>query len=95
MTEMWERYGFYVVQTLLALYLVMYHNWDDVDIYPIIGAFTALTYLSPVIGGWIADHLLGQKRRAFVFLSLSIPAATRRLCPLRETAADRPQPHAS
>lgn len=62
MTEMWERYGFYVVQTLLALYLVMYHNWDDVDIYPIIGAFTALTYLSPVIGGWIADHLLGQKR---------------------------------
>ena len=59
---MWERYGFYVVQTLLVLYLVTYHNWDDVDTYPIIGAFTALTYLSPVIGGWIADHLLGQKR---------------------------------
>ncbi len=59
---MWERYGFYVVQTLLALYLVMYFQWNDHRVYPLVGAFTALTYLSPVIGGWIADQLLGQKR---------------------------------
>jgi proton-dependent oligopeptide transporter, POT family len=61
-TEMWERYGFYVVQTLLVLYLVMDFGWEDNRTYPLIGAFTALTYLSPVVGGWIADHLLGQKR---------------------------------
>ncbi|RUQ81893.1 peptide MFS transporter [Legionella septentrionalis] len=61
-TEMWERYGFYIVQTLLALYLVMYFGWEDDRVYPLVGSFTALTYLSPVIGGWIADHLLGQKR---------------------------------
>jgi proton-dependent oligopeptide transporter, POT family len=61
-TEMWERYGFYVVQTLLALYLALNFHWPDKQIYTLIGSFTALTYISPVIGGWIADHLIGQKR---------------------------------
>lgn len=61
-TEMWERYGFYVVQTLLALYLAMHLQWDDDHVYFLVGSFTALTYLSPVLGGWIADHLMGQKR---------------------------------
>ncbi|MCX7117255.1 MAG: oligopeptide:H+ symporter [Legionellales bacterium] len=61
-TEMWERYGFYVVQTLLALYLALHFHWQDKDVYALVGSFTALTYISPVIGGWIADHLLGQKR---------------------------------
>lgn len=80
-TEMWERYGFYVVQTLLALYLALHFSWPDNDVYELVGSFTALTYLSPVLGGWIADHLIGQKRAillgafvlllSYVFLSLS------------------------
>lgn len=61
-TEMWERYGFYIVQSLLALYLVSQFHWQDSRIYGLVGSFTALTYLSPLIGGWIADNLLGQKR---------------------------------
>jgi len=61
-TEMWERYGFYVVQSLLALYLALHFKWPDKQIYALVGSFTALTYLSPVIGGWIADKLIGQKR---------------------------------
>ena len=60
-TEMWERYGFYVVQTLLAIYLTGHLHWEDSRVYPLVGAFTALTYLSPVFGGMIADKLLGQK----------------------------------
>lgn len=73
-TEMWERYGFYVVQTLLALYLALHFEWEDKKIYPLVGSFTALTYISPVIGGWIADQFLGQKRTiltgaAILFLS--------------------------
>ncbi len=60
-TEMWERYGFYVVQTLLALYLALHFQWPDHQIYILVSSFTALTYLSPLLGGWIADHLLGQK----------------------------------
>jgi proton-dependent oligopeptide transporter, POT family len=61
-TEMWERYGFYVVQSLLALYLALHFKWPDKQIYALVGSFTALTYLSPVVGGWIADKLIGQKR---------------------------------
>ncbi len=61
-TEMWERYGFYVVQTLLTLYLALHFEWPDKQIYALVGSFTALTYLSPLVGGWIADHLIGQKR---------------------------------
>lgn len=73
-TEMWERYGFYVVQTLLALYLSIHFTWPDKNIYALIGSFTALTYISPVLGGWIADHLIGQKRATLLgasFLLLS------------------------
>jgi POT family proton-dependent oligopeptide transporter len=61
LTELWERYGFYVIQTLLALYLALHFQWPDKDIYALVGSFTALTYLSPFVGGWIADHYLGQK----------------------------------
>ena len=74
LTEMWERYGFYVVQTLLALYLSLHFKWPDQKIYALVGSFTALTYISPVLGGWIADHLIGQRRCTllgafFLFLS--------------------------
>lgn len=73
---MWERYGFYVVQTLLALYLAHYFQWGDTHVYALVGSFTALTYISPLLGGWIADHLIGQKRAIFtgamvLFLSYS------------------------
>jgi proton-dependent oligopeptide transporter, POT family len=61
-TEMWERYGFYVVQTLLTLYLVLHFKWSDQKVYALVGSFTALAYLTPLVGGWIADNLLGQKR---------------------------------
>ena len=61
-TELWERYGFYVVQTLLALYLALHFQWHDKRVYALVGSFTALAYISPLIGGWIADHLIGQKR---------------------------------
>ena len=60
-TEMWERYGFYVVQSLLALFLALYFKWPDKKVYFLVSSFTALNYLTPVIGGWIADYLLGQK----------------------------------
>lgn len=64
-TEMWERYGFYVVQSLLALYLALHFRWNDAAVYALVGSFTALTYLSPVLGGWIADNLIGQKMSIF------------------------------
>lgn len=85
---MWERYGFYVVQTLLALYLALHFNWPDKAVYELVGSFTALTYLSPVIGGWIADHLIGQKRAILLgaivlllsYFSLSLIMSNHMLC---------------
>jgi POT family proton-dependent oligopeptide transporter len=60
-TEMWERYGFYVAQSLLALFLSVHLQLSDGYTYTLVGSFTALTYISPIIGGWIADNCLGQK----------------------------------
>ncbi|MDF1758767.1 MAG: oligopeptide:H+ symporter [Legionellaceae bacterium] len=87
-TEMWERYGFYVVQTLLAIYLAMHLGWLDKRVYALVGSFTALTYISPVIGGWIADHLIGQKRAVLAgtfilfisYLAISVVTSDASLC---------------
>jgi len=76
-TEMWERYGFYIVQTLLVLYLTIFFSWSDREAYTLVGTFTAITYISPVIGGFIADHFIGQKRAiiiAAIILFLSYTA---------------------
>ncbi|MCF6765266.1 oligopeptide:H+ symporter [Thiotrichales bacterium 19S3-7] len=66
LTEMWERYGFYVIQSLLALYLTSHLNLNDRYTYMLVGSFTALTYISPIAGGWIADRYLGQKKAVLV-----------------------------
>lgn len=73
-TELWERYGFYVVQSLLALYLLTYFHSPDYKTYMIVSSFTALTYVSPFVGGYLADKLLGHRRAVLwgiVILGLS------------------------
>ncbi len=62
MTEMWERYGFYIIQGLLVLYLTQYFHLSDKVSYGILGSFTALAYINPVLGGYIADKVLGASR---------------------------------
>jgi proton-dependent oligopeptide transporter, POT family len=59
LTEMWERFGFYVVQGLLVLYMTEYFGFSDDASFTILGVFTALAYISPLIGGFIANKLLG------------------------------------
>lgn len=61
LTEMWERYGFYVVQGLLVLYMTRYFGFSDNASYTILGAFTAMAYISPIMGGFVADKFLGFK----------------------------------
>ncbi len=61
LTETWERYGFYVVQGLLVLYMTQYFGFSDDASYAILGAFTALAYISPIAGGYVADKILGFK----------------------------------
>lgn len=61
LTEMWERFGFYVVNGMLVLYLTEAFGFSDDKSYTILGVFMALAYISPMIGGLIADKFLGFK----------------------------------
>ena len=60
--EMWERFGFYGMRALLVLYLVKHFLLSDHQATGIVGGYLSLVYLTPVIGGWLADHYLGSKR---------------------------------
>lgn len=61
LTEMWERFGFYIVQAMMVLYFTQKLGWTDSQSYAISGAFTAFVYLAPILGGYIADHILGYR----------------------------------
>lgn len=62
LTEMWERFGFYVVQGMLVLYMTKAFGFSDDKSYTILGVFTALAYIAPMVGGYLADTLLGFKQ---------------------------------
>ena len=60
--EMWERFGFYGMRALLVLYLTKHFLIADFQANGIVGGYLSLVYLTPVIGGWLADYYLGSKR---------------------------------
>jgi POT family proton-dependent oligopeptide transporter len=60
-TEAWERFGYYGMRALLTLYLIQHFGFADTVAYGLYGAFTSLVYLTPLIGGFIADHYFGSK----------------------------------
>ena len=73
MLEIWERFGFYTVQGILALYFIRHLGFDERDAYFIFGAFSAVLYGMVSIGGYIGDKILGTKRTivlGLVILSL-------------------------
>jgi POT family proton-dependent oligopeptide transporter len=59
--EMWERFCYYGMRALLALYLVKSLAMGDEKGFAVYGAYTALVYAMPVIGGRIADSILGSR----------------------------------
>lgn len=65
LTEMWERFGFYVVNGMLVLYLTHAFGFSDEKSFTILGVFMALAYISPMIGGILADRFLGFKTAIF------------------------------
>lgn len=64
--EMWERFSYYGMRALLIFYLTQHWLFSDQQASVIYGAYTALVYITPVIGGYLADRYLGQ-RKAVVF----------------------------
>ncbi|NWG70969.1 MAG: peptide MFS transporter [Parvularculaceae bacterium] len=61
-SEMWERFGYYGMRALLILYLVEHFVFADRVANGLYGAFTSLVYLTPLIGGLIADQYFGSKK---------------------------------
>lgn len=66
MTEVWERFGFYIVQGMLILYMTQNLNFSDKKSDGILGAFTALAYMLPVLGGYIADKISGFRKAIMI-----------------------------
>jgi POT family proton-dependent oligopeptide transporter len=64
--EMWERFSYYGMRALLIFYLVQHWMFSDQQASVIYGAYTALVYIAPVVGGYLADRYLGQ-RKAVLF----------------------------
>lgn len=61
--EMWERFSYYGMRALLVFYMIKgFLKLDDSSAYGIYGAYTALVYATPFIGGMLADKLLGTRR---------------------------------
>lgn len=71
--EMWERFSYYGMRALLVLYLVHHLKWSDGDASRLYGMYTGLVYLTPLIGGYLADAFIGT-RRSLVIGSIIIAA---------------------
>ncbi|MGV6845552.1 MAG: peptide MFS transporter [Lutibacter sp.] len=70
-TEMWERFSYYGMRALLTLYLTaeLVNNGFGLDreaALEIYAIFTGLVYLTPILGGWISDKFLGQRKTVYI-----------------------------
>src|SRR5207253_6060805 len=87
-TEMWERFGFYLLLGILPLYLEDSQKgglgWNDEEAAVLIGTYIALVYFTPFIGGLVADRLLGCRKTIIIggvlmmlgYFTIAIPGET-------------------
>ena len=71
--EMWERFSYYGMRALLIFYLTQHWLFNDSKSNLIYGAYTSLVYITPVLGGYLADRYLGQ-RKAVLFGGILLAA---------------------
>jgi len=87
-TEMWERFGFYLMLGIFTLYMIADEGekfaglaFDQAKAADVYGTYIALVYLTPFFGGLLADRVLGYRRAIFLggsfmaagYLGLAIP----------------------
>ena len=60
-TEMWERFNFYGMRAILTLFMVNALIMKEADASIIYGGFLGLCYLTPMLGGFIADRFFGNR----------------------------------
>lgn len=61
-TEMWERFSYYGMRAILVLYLTKALFFDKAMASNIYGGYVGLVYMTPLIGGFIADRYWGNRR---------------------------------
>jgi len=82
MTELWERFAYYGMLSLLILYLTQFFQYSDAEGSKVVAAYGALVWMLPVLGGVLADRLLGSRKCVVVgalmmsigFISISFPS---------------------
>nr|WP_321407913.1 peptide MFS transporter [uncultured Carboxylicivirga sp.] len=70
-TEMWERFSYYGMRALLVYFLTDTlieggFGMEELDAFTIYGIFTGLVYVTPIIGGMLADKVLGQRKAIYI-----------------------------
>lgn len=60
-SEMWERFSYYGMRAILVLYLTLYLAYPRAAALEIYGLYTGLVYLTPILGGLLADRWLGYR----------------------------------
>lgn len=71
LTEMWERFGYYLMLGIFVLYMIESKDnggmgFDPKEAYSLYGTYIALTYLTPFLGGFLADRKLGYIKAVYI-----------------------------
>jgi proton-dependent oligopeptide transporter, POT family len=65
-SEAWERFSFYGMRALLVLYLVNHLKYERTEALSVYATYLGLVYLTPVLGGYLADILLGARKAIII-----------------------------
>src|SRR3954466_11650899 len=65
-TEMWERFSYYGMRALLILYMVNYLKMVPREASTVYKVYTSFVYVTPILGGYLADRYLGNKRAVII-----------------------------
>jgi len=64
--EAWERFSYYGMRALLVLYMTKHLKFDKASALAVYGTYTGLVYLTPFLGGMIADKVLGRRKAVII-----------------------------
>lgn len=65
-TEMWERFSYYGMRAIFILFMTKVLMMQDADASQIYGSYTGLVYLTPLLGGYLCDKFLGNRRSIII-----------------------------
>jgi POT family proton-dependent oligopeptide transporter len=65
-TEMWERFSYYGMRALLIPYMINYFRWLQRDASTTYKVYTSFVYVTPILGGYLADRFLGNRRAVII-----------------------------